>query len=594
MSAWPLMVIALIQAVFQAWCYNTGSHPALSPFQMWGIFPATDSHLYYSAACELLNGQQISAMAGARQPYPLLLASLLKIFSHDFRAVTLVFTILMSLATWSAFEVIRLRLGALAATVFLLCSTFYVRIYCAGLFMTEQMGFLYSLCAVGLLVESIVAQGKAKTWLYCGALFLLTQALNARPAAYMTLPFLVLASWTVFQGGIKARSRAVALSALAVIASFFLHGITYNLAVAWPAPSNGWFCVYGMLNGGSWVDGRNHAEALIRNTPDFSPSDRRRAPEEIYAQALSMLRQECLIEISHHPSRLLGGWWRALRFIWSKNTPFRSAYPQMPAIWFTEFARWCALLGIAMSLFLVLREGRLDPNLKIYQTLSWLNLATLLGLITSLPFAPPWDGETRIYAATLALFFLLPASGAGGLYLVIAGKLRQPTLESESDADPKIATGTAIIIGTMISLTVVAASCWFIGAESTSKDRHHPVRLMVDELTAGTPSVSSFDLRSLQPGYRLRVIDDTRATWLPNISKADVVRGGPRGAYAPLSPTFKQLPANAEIVVLPYWVLLLLDEEDAQTQTFTPRPEQMGHMVWPPVYVSRHLQVPVP
>jgi hypothetical protein len=70
-SAWSLMVIALMQAIFQAWCYNTASHPALSPFQMWGIFPATDSHLYYSAACELVNGQQISAMAGARHPYPL-------------------------------------------------------------------------------------------------------------------------------------------------------------------------------------------------------------------------------------------------------------------------------------------------------------------------------------------------------------------------------------------------------------------------------------------------------------------------------------------------------------------------------------------
>ena len=117
---------------------------------------------------------------------------------------------------------------------------------------------------------------------------------------------------------------------------------------------------------------------------------------------------------------------------------------------------------------------------------------------------------------------------------------------------------------------------------------------MVDELTAKAPSVGSFDLRSLQAGYRLRVTDDTEATWLPNISKADFIRGVPRGAYTPLSPTFKQLPPNAEIVALPYWVLLLLDEEDAQTQTFTPRPEQMGHVVWPPVYVSKHLQVKLP
>ena len=92
----------------------------------------------------------------------LLLAVLLKIFRHDFRSVTLVFTILMALATWSAFEVIRLRLGGLTATVFLVCSTFYIRIHCAGLFMTEQLGLLYSLCAVAMLVESLARRERRK------------------------------------------------------------------------------------------------------------------------------------------------------------------------------------------------------------------------------------------------------------------------------------------------------------------------------------------------------------------------------------------------------------------------------------------------
>ena len=69
--------------------------------------------------------------------------------------------------------------------------------------MTEQLAVLYSLCAVAILVESVARQGKAKAWLYCGGLFLLTQALNARPAAYVTLPFLVLARGNYF----KATSR---------------------------------------------------------------------------------------------------------------------------------------------------------------------------------------------------------------------------------------------------------------------------------------------------------------------------------------------------------------------------------------------------
>jgi hypothetical protein len=592
-SAWSLFVIALTQAVFQAWCYNTGSHPALSPFQIWGIFPATDSHLYYSAACELLNGQQISAMAGARQPYPLFLAALLKIFGHDFRLVTMVSTIVMALATWSAFEVIRRRLGGLAATVYLVCATFYVRIHCTGLFMTEQLAFVYSLCAVALLVESTASQRKAKIWLYCGGLFLLTQALNARPAAYLTLPFLVLASWELFQGILKFRGRMVGLSAVAVATALLMHGVTYYGAVASRAPSNAWFSIYGLLNDGTWVDGRNHTEELIRNNPSLASANRQQGAL-VYAQGLRVLREECLTEMSHHPGKLLRGWWRAVRFLWSKNTPFRSVYPQMPSAWFTESARWCAVLGLALSLFFLLRGGRLAPKLKTYQTLSWLNLAAFLGMITSLPFAPPWDGETRIYAATLPLFFLLPASGVGSLYLLIATRFHKVSLESKTDSHPKIAIGTAVTIGGTLSIMIISTSWCLVGTSSAAKNGRHPVELMIDQLKVGGPSVSSFDLRSLKAGYQLHVIDDAQPTWLPNISRKDFIRNAPRGTYSPLSPTFKQLPPGAEIVVLPYWVLLVLDKEDAHAQRFTPLPAQTGHFVWPPVYFSKLLQIEVP
>jgi hypothetical protein len=592
-SAWSLMVIALTQAVFQAWCYNTGSHPALNPFQMWGIFPGNDSCLYYTAACELLNGQRITVLYGARHPFPLLLALLLKIFGHDFRSVTLVLTIVMALATWSAFEVIRCRLGSVAAPVFMACVTFYIRIHCTGLLMTEQLGLIYSLCGVGMLVESLAHEGKAKTWLYCGGLFFITQALNARPAAYMTLPFLVLASWELSKGNSKVKCRIVALSAVAVATSMLLHSITYYSVLASRVPSNAWFCIYGLLNNGTWRDGLNHTVELLRKEPGLAPANWQHGVLA-YAQGLRMLREECLTEIRHHPGKLWEGWWRALRFLWSKNTPFCSAYPQMPALWFTEFLRWCAVLGLALSLFFLLRGGRLAPELKTYQTLSWLNLAALLGMIASLPVAPPWDGETRIFAATLPLFFLWPASGVGGLYLLIATRLRKVRLESKTESHPKIATRTAATIGATLSIMIISTAWYLVGTGSPSENRRHPVESVAYQLRIGGPSVTSFDLRSLQAGYRLRVTDDTQATWLPNISRANFVHNVPRGAYAPLSSMFKQLPPNAEIVALPYWVLLLLDEEDVRSQTFTPRLEQTGHVIWPPVYVSKHLHVPVP
>jgi hypothetical protein len=557
---------------------------------MWGIFPASDAQLYYSAACNLLNGQQITALAGARQSYPILLATLLKLFGHDLRSITLVSTLLMALATWSAFEVVRVRLGGLAATVFLVCSTFYIRIHCAGLFMTEQLGLVYSMCAVAMLVESLARQEKVKAWLYCGGLFFMTQALNARPAAYMTLPFLVLASWKVFEDGMNARGRIVVLSAVAVTASLLLHSMSYYRTVASRAPSNAWFCIYGLLNNGTWVDGRNHTEELLRNKPSLGSTDRQQALL-VYAQGLRMLREECLAEMSQHPGKLLRGWWRALRFLLSKNTPFRSAYPQMPSVWFTESARWCAVLGLAFSLFFLLRGRRLASKFRAYQALSWLNLATLLGMIASFPFAPPWDGETRIFAATLPLFFLLPASGIGAAYLSIFNGLHQVSLESRAESQPKLAIGSAVAIAGTLSIAIILVPWCWVGTGSAAKSGPHPVESMVDQLRAGQPSVSYFGLRSLKAGYHLHVIDDAQRTWLPNISRNDFIRNLPGGAYNSLSPTLKRLPPGTELVVLPYWVLLVLDKEDARAQRFTPQPEQTGHVVWPPVYFSKPLHV---
>jgi hypothetical protein len=578
-SAWSLLLIALTQASFQAWCYNTGSHPAGNPLQAWGIFPLIDSHLYYTAACEVLNGQQITSMYGARHPYPLLLAVLLRIFGHDLRAVTFAFTIAMALATWSAFEVIRIRLGGLAAGVYLICVTFYIRIHCTGLLMTEQMALLYSLCAVSILVESVAAEGKAKGWLYCGGLFFVTQALNARPAAYMTLPFLVLASWPLFSGNRREQGKMVILSGAVVAISLLLHSITYHRAVEIQSPSNAWYCIYGTLNGGTWADGRKRSLELLQNSSLAHPD---------WRQGLRLLRAECLSEIRDHPGTFVAGWWRAVQFLWSKNTPFRAADPEMPDVWFTESARWCTILGIAVSLFFLLRIGHLATKFKVYQALSWLNLAALLGMVASLPFAPPWDGETRMLAATLPLFFLLPACGVGGLYLLTISRFLQKALEAGFTSQQKLAIGSALIIGGTLSLLPVLASWCLIDTSDASKSRFHPVASMKQDLGVGK---ASFDLRSLRAGYHLRVTDDSQPTWLPHISRKDFIQNVPTGpGYSSLSTAFSQLPPGTEVVVLPYWVWLVLDREDAQAQTFTPRPEQIGHMVWPPVYFSKGLR----
>ena len=167
------------------------------------------------------------------------------------------------------------------------------------------------------------------------------------------------------------------------------------------------------------------------------------------------------------------------------------------------------------------------------------------------------------------------------------------TLGLTADSRQNIAISSAAVIGGTLSLVIIAGSWCLVGTSSAAKNGPHPVKLMIDELADGPTSVSSVDLRSLRAGYHLRLTDDTRPTWLPNISRKDFVQNVPRaGGYLTFSEAFTQLAAGSEVVVLPYWVLLVLDKEDVQGRKFTPRPQQMGHVVWPPVYFSKGLNVP--
>ena len=392
----------------------------------------------------------------------------------------------------------------------------------------------------------------------------------------------------------------VILSAGVVTISLLLHSITYHKTVASRTPSNVWYTMYGVLNGGTWLDGLKRSQELLQNKPRLAPSDRQgmifqlslAALQSDRVQGFHLLRAECLSELRRHPGKLVSGWWRAVQFFWSNNTPFRSTYGENPSVWFTESARWCTVLGVALSLFFLLKGKNLAPKFKPYQGLSWLNLAALLGIVASLPFAPPWDAGTRIFAATLPLFFLLPASGLGGLSLLIVNRFHEVTLGLNADARQNIAIGSAAVIGGTLSLVIIAGSWCLVGTSSAAKNGSHPVRLMIDELAGGPTLVSSVDLRSLRAGYHLRLTDDTRPTWLPNISRKDFVQNIPRaGGYLTFAQAFNQLPAGSEVVVLPYWTLLALDKEDAQAHRFTPRPEQMGHVIWPPVYFSKRLSI---
>ena len=200
-----------------------------------------------------------------------------------------------------------------------------------------------------------------------------------------------------------------------------------------------------------------------------------------------------------------------------------------------------------------------------------------------------WGDAHLCCHASLVLSFT--RSGIDAVYLSIFNGFHQLSLESNAESQLKLAIGSTVAIAGTLSIAIILGSWCWVGTGSAAKGGPQPVESVVDQLNVGASSVSFFDLRSLKASYHLHVIDDTERTWLPNMSRKDFIRNLPGGAYSSLSPTLKQLPPGTELVVLPYWVLLVLDKEDARAQRFTPQPEQTGHVVWPPVYFSKSIHV---
>ena len=79
------------------------------------------------------------------------------------------------------------------------------------------------------------------------------------------------------------------------------------------------------------------------------------------------------------------------------------------------------------------------------------------GMVASVAFAPPWDGETRMFAARLPLFFLLPACEVGGLYLLTVSRFLQKAFEADVTSHQEIAIGEAGILGGTLFLATLLA-----------------------------------------------------------------------------------------------------------------------------------------
>ena len=368
-----LLMISIAAAMLPLFGYwVTGrSHPNA----IGGLLPWNDAAGYYGCALSVLDGEGLSAFCQRRPAYTLYLAGLLRVANSELQ-LALVLQGLMNAAAMFAVTVVALRRWGAFAALFSIAilAAFAATMSMASL--TENVGFVLGACGLVLFVSG--AERRSAFLLILGA-FVLSFALNARAGAFLVIP--MLAAWPFLARNLmrSERWRLVGIILISAAAGFVPGPVIVHLlgGATGEIHSNLSYTLYGLVAGGErWI-------YALEKLPGATS-------EEIYRASWDLFRENPLLLVAGLFQGFLEYLQRLLTYV-----------PWMPVR--IVFAA-CWLWGLGA---LVYRRGG-DTELVLG--------LVMLGVVASSPILSI-DGDTRVYAATVAVDGFLVALGLSRLML---------------------------------------------------------------------------------------------------------------------------------------------------------------------------------
>jgi len=388
LKGYMLLLLLAVMPVVAGDIYFGMSHASDDSFLFAGVIPWSDASMHFRQAAQMmLYGVTQTGMNG-RFLYPAFFSSLLEMSRGHLLLAQGLCGLLFAGALVIALRETARSLGAYGASIVAFVCWLFFRERCSGLVMTENLGLLCGVLALGAFLMALRKRAFALLLL---AIFMLALGLCARPGALLVLPFLILfAGWVGWQGWQTCGNKhlswnfrgflGAALAMLVIIMAFscntLLSRVLYEGKVI--ANQNFAFTLNGLLTQGKWSD------CLV-----WSHWDARR------------VMQENIRLIKEKPLRLVSGAWRAYQEAATHRTLFQFHHESRPAN---------LLLFMAIYGLIALWK---KPEMRPYAL--WMSLITL-GILLSIPFAPPWDAAERPFAATIPFQGLL--AGIGGAFLV--------------------------------------------------------------------------------------------------------------------------------------------------------------------------------
>ena len=344
-------------------------------FLVAGIVPRSDAWLHFIQAIEMATTGGTDLFFNGRLIYPAFLSSLLALAGLNL-SISIYLTVgLVMLASGVTARFLAWRAGWFAAFSLSLIVWVYFRNDGCGAVMTENFGLLAGLCALPFLVKGF---HDSRLLVFCTGIFLLGIGFSARPGALFLLPALSLAAGFLAhrqQPSVWQSFASVALAAFLGLSGLLSNGVLTSTLLRCEGVAFGNFAysLHGLLHGTDWEDSYFKYQGDTKRIMQIN-RDR--------------LRDD--------PASLARGVARAYGETFSRRFLFR-------------FGRETRLAALAMLGFCI--AGVAAWFLKSWKSdAPWLT-ASYLGILASIPFAPPWDASVRPYAVTIPLQAFLAGSG---------------------------------------------------------------------------------------------------------------------------------------------------------------------------------------
>jgi hypothetical protein len=395
-----------------------------------GIIPFSDARFYFTDSHRLIAGAEFFTGAARRPLFTTMISSIQWLTGQNLYVTIAILTLTLGYTIYFAVYEFRTREGAIAGTAFLVFLYCYARML-LGKTLSEFAGLPLGLISLVFLIQGIHRK-QLKPVL--AGLFVLSLGLNARAGAFFILPMIILWAGWYFRESKLFHWKTFFLACGVVALGFIINLAAFDVfSSAESAPfGNFSFTIYGLARGGQgWTQiFTDHPETWDMPTGEQS--------RYVYSLTLDIIHRK--------PMNLVNGIIKSYQTFFSLDDYYGSIG------WFGDTGITGTIARVGYYVLMI--AGLVFCVKDIKKTSRSFLLAAFIGIVLSIPFAPPIDSNRmRVYAATIPFFIAIPSIGLASLVDLIPWKfLKSSSSEPQSLILPYTLSSVLVLMMTVIPL----------------------------------------------------------------------------------------------------------------------------------------------